>query len=317
MTKTTIVLVNGEVLAEMPSPNIDTQKQNAIRLADGLAELLAGPDKLFIMHGNKPQIGAVLYRAEIASSILYPIPLDVCGADTQGATGYMLSQAVTNTMNRSNVRRPVMSMMTQTLVQPHDPSHDAAGDRKAVGPWFDRSKADLYRQTRGWEIIEDTGRGYRRSVPAFHAIEIVEKEVIRDLVSRGVIVIAAGGGGIPVVSNLQGDLTGIEAVVDTEEVACKIAQDLKADRMLMVVENNDKFILSGLTVETQTELSPQELERMIEDARIESGAVRSKLIAAANFLRGGGREVAITTLRKLPDALSGKNGLWIRQVERV
>lgn len=309
MTETTIVLVNGEVLAGMPSPSIDMQKENAIRLAEGLASLLTGPDNLFIMHGNKPQIGSVLYRAEIASSILYPIPLDVCGADTQGATGYMLTQAIKNTINRFNGRRAVVSMMTQTLVDAHAESGHSS--QKAIGPWFDRGKAELYQQARGWDIVEDPGRGYRRSVPSFRAVEIVEKDVIRELVSRGVVVIAAGGGGIPVVPDHRGDLAGIEAVIDTEEVACKMALELQAQMLLMVVENDDKFILSGLSLESKTVLSLADLEALITGNHFESTTVSTKLRAAVDFLKAGGKRVAITTLRKLKDTLSGSNGFWI------
>ncbi|NLH00008.1 MAG: hypothetical protein GX491_21835 [Chloroflexi bacterium] len=309
MTETTIVLVNGEVLAGMPSPSIDMQKENAIRLAEGLASLLTGPGNLFIMHGNKPQIGSVLYRAEIASSILYPIPLDVCGADTQGATGYMLTQAIKNTISRFNGKRAVVSIMTQTLVDANPESGHSL--QKAIGPWFDRGKAELYQQTRGWNIVEDPGRGYRRSVPSFRAVEIVEKDVIRELVNRGVVVIAAGGGGIPVVPDNRGELIGIEAVIDTEEVACKMAAELQAQMLLMVVENDHKFILSGLSLESKTVLSLADLEAVITGNHFESTTVSSKLRAADDFLKAGGKRVAITTLRKLKDTLSGSNGLWI------
>lgn len=309
MAETTIILVNGEVLAGMPSPNIDIQKENAIRLAEGLAALLNGPDNLFIMHGNKPQIGAVLYRAEIASSILYPIPLDVCGADTQGATGYMLTQAIKNTFTRSDVKRPVVSITTQTLVDTNITNEHSR--EKAIGPWFDRGKAELYQQTRGWNIIEDPGCGYRRSVPSFRAVEVVEKDVICELVSRGVVVVAAGGGGIPVAPNNQGDLSGIEAVVDTEEVACKMALELKAKMLLMVVENDNKFVRSGLSLESKTVLSLADLEKIITGNDFDSYTVSTKLKAAVDFLKGGGKRVVITTLRKLQDTLSGKNGFWI------
>lgn len=312
MTKTTVVLVNGEVLIDMPSPSIESQKQNATRLANGLTALLDSPDNLFIMHGNKPQIGAVLFRSEIASPILYPIPLDVCGADTQGATGYMLSQVITNTLKRLHVSRSVVSMVTQTLVDfSRDPNKNA--ERKAIGPWYDRSKADLYRQTRGWEIIEDQGHGYRRSVPLYHSVEVIEKNVILDLVNRGVVVIAAGGGGIPVVSDRQGNLVGIEAVVDTEEVACSLARELAAETLLMVVENNNKFVISGLSVENKRVLTDQELEDIYTNTQIESSTVKSKIQAAIKFLRGGGREVIITTLLKLPDALKGEIGLFVKR----
>jgi len=309
MIETTIVLVDGEVLAGMPSPSIEMQKENAARLTEGLAPLLVGSKNLFIMHGNKPQIGAVLYRSEIASSILYPIPLDVCGADTQGATGYMLVQAIKNTYNQYDIRRPVISMMTQTLVEADAPKEQAV--KKAIGPWFDRMKAELYHQTRGWDIVEDPGRGYRRSVPSYRAVDVIEKEVIRDLVNQGVVVVAGGGGGIPVVVNNLGNLSGIEAVVDTEEVACKMALELNAHTLLMIVENESKFIVNGLTLESRKQIPLVDLQRITKSNSFESRSVSTKLKAAEEFLNGGGKRVAITTLRKLAETLSEQNGFWI------
>lgn len=193
MGDTVVVLVNGEVLANGQGSRIADQRSNAKELAEGLLPLFQSNLKVAIMHGNKPQVGFVLFRSELASHVLHTIPLDVCGADTQGATGYMLSQAVMNVLSNHAIQRRVMCVLTQTLVDTSQPSEGVSVS--AIGPWFDRDKAEQYRQTRGWTMIEDPGRGYRRAVPAYPAKEILEIEGVQQLVDDNNIVIAGGGGG--------------------------------------------------------------------------------------------------------------------------
>ena len=307
MSETIVVLVNGEVLADGGGPGIPYQRENANQLASGLMSLLMSDLKVVILHGNKPQVGFVLLRSEIASHILHTIPLDVCGADTQGATGYMLSQSIMNLMREKGVKRNVISMITQTLVK------DTPNERemKTIGPWYDRGKAETYRQARGWTMLEETGRGYRRAVPALPPVEILEIEGIRQLVETGSVVIAAGGGGIPVIRNSRGNLEGIEAVVQTEDVAFILSQQLNAKILLMVIEADDKFTLSRLSTENLNHLSIEELDNFIDQELISSNSVRAKLMAASRFLHAGGEQVIVTTLRKLSQTLDKQNGLRI------
>lgn len=309
MSGTVVVLVNGEVLANGQGAKIPDQRLNAKSLAENLAPIFASNLKIAILHGNKPQVGFVLFRSELSSHVLHSVPLDVCGADTQGATGYMLSQAIMNVLNRDGVKRHVINIMTQTLVDGNIPLDSVPV--KAIGPWFDRDKAELYRQTRGWNMIEEPGRGYRRAVPSFPAQEILEIEIIRQLAESGEIVIACGGGGTPVIRNQQGYLEGIESVVDTDHVAFLVAQQLKANILLMVIENDTKFILSGLSTETTNHLDIFELDQILDRESIQSTSVLSKLKAASQFLHSGGEQVIITTLRKLPETLAGQNGLRV------
>lgn len=310
MSDTIVVLINGEVLANGSGSKISDQRQNAKTLAEGLRPILVSDMKVAVMHGNKPQVGFVLFRSELASHILHTIPLDVCGADTQGATGYMLSQAFMNVLNRQKSSRHVISMITQALVD--SSQMDAGTQMRAIGPWFDREKAELYRQTRGWMIAEEPGRGYRRAVPTLPPVEILEFEGIRSLVDLGNIVIAGGGGGIPVARNAHGDLEGLEVVVETEQLACRMALGLNAKTLLMVVERDDKFLLSGLSAEGSVHWSLKQLDDFIETRMpyINSRSVQGKLKAASDFLHKGGKQVVVTTLRKLPDAIANQNGLW-------
>ncbi len=262
MSETVVVLVNGEVLANGQGSRIADQRENAANLSENLLPLFASDLKIAILHGNKPQVGFVLFRSELASHALHTIPLDVCGADTQGATGYILSQAFLNTLKRYGIQRRVTSVITQTVVEADLPDQDIP--LQTIGPWFDREKAERYREARHWTMLEEPGRGYRRAVPLFSAKEILEMESIKNLVALGDIVIAGGGGGIPVIKNSQGYYEGVEAVISTEQVAHIFAAQLKARVMLMIIENDEKFILSGLSTESSNQLGIEELRATLE-----------------------------------------------------
>lgn len=309
MKKAIVILVNGEVLSDKVSSTIDNQRDKAYELAEGLLPIFERDLRVAILHGNKPQVGFVLYRSELASHILHSIPLDVCGADTQGATGYMLVQALQNVLIKNHLQRPVMSVVTQTIVDAEDPLFNQP--TKAIGPYFDRDKAEQHRQNRGWHMLLDPGRGYRRAVSAPVPLEIVEMEGIKQLVESGTVVIAAGGGGIPVVRNPDGSLHGVEAVVDTDRVSCLMANALQAPTLLMVIDRDDKFAMMGLSTEQPTHLSLADLDTLLATAEFDSQTVEGKLQATAKFLHGGGEQVIITTLRRLPATLSGKAGLHI------
>lgn len=308
MKGTVVVLVSGEALADGHGSTIAAQFANARELAEGLAPLLSAEVNLAVLHGNKPQVGFVLFRSEVASHVLHTVPLDVCGADTQGATGYMIAQSLRNALSALRKQRSVVCVLTQTLVEA---TNLEQAPLKAIGPWFDRDKAEHYRQMRKWKIIEEPGRGYRRGVPSLTPRAILEMDVIKNLVDEGKIVIAAGGGGIPVTYNAQGLLEGIEGVIDTEPVACMVAQHLSANILVIVVDREEKFILSGLMKDKTHLLSLTELDDLLSKETIRSATVQGILRAAAEFLHQGGEQVMISTLSKLRENLLNGTGLRI------
>lgn len=309
MKKAIVILVNGEVLSDKFSSTIDSQRDKAYELAKCLLPIFKGNLQVTILHGNKPQVGFVLYRSELASHLLHSVPLDVCGADTQGATGYMLIQALHNVLVENHLQRPVISIVTQTVVDAEDPLFHQS--TKAIGPYFDRDKAEQHRQNRGWHMLLEPGRGYQRAVSAPKPLEIVEMEAIKQLAASGAVVIAAGGGGIPVVRTAAGCFQGVEAVVDTDRVSCLMAGQLQAPVLLMIVDRDEKFAMMGLSIEQKTDLLLPQLESLLSGETFTSQMVRGKLEAAADFLHGGGEQVIITTLRRLPAMLKGKAGLHI------
>jgi carbamate kinase len=308
MSGTVVTLISGEALVNGQGPTIFDQKSNAQEFADGLSPLLVPEIKLAVLHGNKPQVGFVLFRSEVASHALHPVPLDVCGADTQGATGYMISQALWNTLGRQKINRRVVCLLTQTRIE--GGNLDRA-PLKAIGPWFDRDKAEQYRETRKWQIVEEPGRGYRRAVPSLPPLEIFEMAEIKSLVNAGNIVIAAGGGGIPVTVDPQGVLKGIEAVIDTEQVASMVARELDAKVLLRIVDREDKFYRTGLVMDESNVVPLDRLDAILQQNAIESASVRSTLESASEFLHHGGEQVMITSLSKLSGNLSNKRGLRI------
>ena len=309
MSETIVILVDGEVLADSRESTIEEQKGCAGIFAEGLLPILSSDLKIAILHGNKPQVGYVLFRSELAGHILHPIPLDVCGADTQGATGYMLSQAILNELRKNNNRRHVMSVITQTVVN-SDSEYFNKFD-KPIGPWLDYDRSEHRRQAYGWQIVEEPGYGFRRVVSSPPPIEILEIEGIKQLIDSGMIVITAGGGGIPVVVNEQGVFEGVEAVVDTDQVASMLAHQLRAKVMLMVVQHATGFLSSGIGTQNYHSISHSVLEEILASNKIHSGFVHRKLSSAVQFLQSGGEQVIITTLRKLSSTLNKGSGLWI------
>ncbi len=315
MKEAIVILVNGEVLAGTKESNILDQKSSATLLAEGLLPIFTSDLNIAVMHGNKPQVGYVLFRSEVASHVLHRIPLDVCGADTQGATGYMLSQAITNILRGENNDRQVMSITSQTIID--SKSNHFLERNKQIGPWLDRERAEQRRQVYGWSIKEEPGYGYRRVVASPPPIEIVEIEGIKQLIQSGMIVIAAGGGGVPVMVDEKGLLVGVEAVVDTDMVACMLAHQINAKILLMIVEDELQFVPAGIDINDYLSISSEELGIKLSNNDIGSNMVIRKLKSAHNHLQQEGSQVIITTLEKLKQTLNKESGLWIGKKNAV
>ncbi len=218
-----------------------------------------------------------------------------------------------NVVAKNGLDRKVVCILTQTRVDDTQPEDELPVS--AIGPWYDRNRAEQFRQTRGWRMIEEVGRGYRRGVPAYLPVQILEIDIIRTMVAGGNIVIAGGGGGVPVVRAENGELHGIEAVIETEQLACLMAKELAAKTMLSVIENDQKFTRAGYGTEVKTHLSSKNLAEILVQDSLPSKSVGRILRAAHDFLAGGGEKVIITTLRNLPQTLEMKSGLWIMDTQ--
>ena len=308
--KQILIAVGGNSLIRAGEKGtVAEQWVNARRTAAAIARLICAGHHIVVTHGNGPQVGAQLLRSERASDQVPGQTLDVCGAASQGEIGYLLAQSLCDELAGADLRVPVVSMVTQTVVRADDPA--MTHPTKPIGPFYSRARAEELQQQLHWEIVEDAARGYRRVVPSPEPIEIVELDVIRELMGRGVLVIACGGGGIPVVR--QGcELRGIEAVIDKDRASALLASTLGAD--VFAISTDVDFVYLDYKKPTQRQLArvtASELEAHYKAGEFPAGNMGPKVESALRFLRAGGKEVVITSYQHLSEAIEGKMGTHV------
>jgi carbamate kinase len=277
-----------------------------------IAELIRDGLQIVLSHGNGPIVGNILIRNEAAREQVPPMPLDVCGADSQGGIGYMMQQSLQNELRRLKAERPVATVVTQIVVDERDPAFRRP--TKPIGPFYDHDRARLLAKEKGWTVVEDAGRGYRRVVASPRPLEVIEIGAIRALVESGVVVIAGGGGGIPVSRQWDGSLHGVEAVIDKDLASELLARLLDCDTMVFITGvprlaihfgKPEQRFLDAITVE--------ELESRRREGHFPEGSMGPKVAAAIEFLRGGGRDVIITSPELTREALEGRAGTHVRR----
>jgi len=289
---------------------IAEQLRHILESVQHLPLLLEKGYGLVITHGNGPVVGQLLLQNEAARETVPPMPLDVCDADSEGSIGYLTQQALTNVLRSHGSRRPVVSLITQVVIDPADPAF--AKPTKPVGPFYDAEAAERLRRQKGWTVAEDAGRGFRRMVPSPGPLQVVEEDAIRILLEHGVVVIAAGGGGIPVMLTARGEVKGVEAVIDKDRVSALLAGRLGA-RLLVILTAVD-YVYRRFGRPDQEPLAQMNVElarRLLRKGEFAPGSMGPKIEAAIDFLEGGGEEVLITLPELLSDALAGKTGTRI------
>jgi carbamate kinase len=266
--------------------------------------------RVVITHGNGPQVGFILMRSEIAKNVLHQVPLESCVADTQGAIGYQVEQTLMNEMRRQSIRKEIASVVTQVIVDANDPAFQ--NPTKPIGPFFTQEDAEKHKKEDGWAVKEDAGRGWRRVVPSPKPLEIVEERVIKMLLENDVVVIAVGGGGIPVVRLPNGNLQGCAAVIDKDLASCLLAKNLKAD-VFIISTGVDKVALNfgRPTQRFLDQMTVAEAEKYFAEGQFPAGSMGPKIAAAIDYLRHGGRRVIITQPHLLEEAIQGRNGTHI------
>jgi len=277
-----------------------------------IAELIRDGVQVVLSHGNGPIVGNILIRNEAAREQIPPMPLDVCGADSQGGIGYMMQQALCNELHRLGVDRPVTTLVTQIVVDERDPAFRRP--TKPIGPFYDQARAHVLAKEKGWTVVEDAGRGYRRVVASPRPLEVVEIEAIRGLVDDGLTVIAAGGGGIPVARQWDGTLHGVEAVIDKDHASSLLARLLGCETLVIIT--GVERVSVNFKKPDQRDLDVvgvDELEGYQRAGHFPDGNMGPKIQAAIEFLRGGGRDVIITAPEKTREALAGDTGTRIRR----
>lgn len=266
--------------------------------------------RVVVTHGNGPQVGFILLRSDLAREVLHQVPLANCVADTQGAIGYQISQTLQNELHLNGIEKDVVTVVTQVVVDANDPGFEHPD--KPIGPFMTRETAQERAREDGWFVGEDAGRGWRRLVPAPAPVEIVELNSIRALLDRGTLVIAVGGGGIPVVRQADGTLAGRDAVVDKDAASCILACELGAS-VLIKSTSVDKVALNFGTAQQVDidQMTAEECRRYLQEGHFATGSMQPKIEAALAFLEQGGERVIITQPHHLEEALHGIYGTHI------
>jgi carbamate kinase len=278
-----------------------------------ISDLIEEGLDIVITHGNGPQVGFIYRRGELARHELPLIPLDICGADTQGAIGYMIQKALLNEFHKRNIAKKVTVVVTQTMVDRDDLSFTFP--IKPIGSFMSEEEALTHMKESGWKIIEDAGRGFRRVVPSPIPREIIELDVIKLLVGSGYIVIAAGGGGIPVIRNEQGDLEGVEAVIDKDLGSSLLARNLGADTFIISTGVDSVYLNFGKENQNSIRCATlSEIKKYMEEGHFNPGSMKPKIEAIVEFLEGGGKKAIVTSPENLLRAVEGKAGTTIMDV---
>jgi carbamate kinase len=287
------------------------QMNNAQKAASLMIHVAKKGYDLIIVHGNGPQVGNLLIQMEEAVTKIPPFSLEVCDAMTEGSMGFMLEKAIINQLRKNSLDKEVATLVTQVVVDREDPAFE--NPSKPIGPFYSKYRAQQLRKQKKWTMIEDAGRGYRKVVPSPKPIDVVPKRIIRDLVHSGKIVIASGGGGIPVIINGRGLFEGVEAVIDKDYAASLIAQEVKAN-LFIILTNVERVCLNfgKPDEEALSVMTVNQADEYLSQGQFPPGSMGPKIKAAIDFIKGGGKETLITTANHLKAALINRSGTKIR-----
>jgi len=305
-----IALGGNALLKRGQKGSFDEQYQNVKTTVSKIADLIVGGYKIVLTHGNGPQVGATLLRHEAARNIAPPFPLDACGAETQGFIGYMIQQALRNELKSRGIDKYVVTVISRVIVDKHDLAFQ--NPTKPIGPFYSKDEADRLLQGRPDLVVkEDAGRGYRRVVPSPDPKIIAERFAIRALVDSGFIVVACGGGGIPIIE--EGTQTmGVEAVIDKDLASQRLATLIGANVLVILTDVPGAYVNYGTPKQEMiTEITSGRLKNYLRDGQFKEGSMAPKVEAAMRFVESGGERAIIAELGSLIGALNGKNGTHV------
>lgn len=286
------------------------QRENIEHTAGAIADLIEAGHKVIVTHGNGPQVGNILIQNEAGQELVPAMPLDVCGAESQGLIGYMTQLALRNELGRRGLPASVATVVTQVVVDPNDRAF--TNPTKPVGPFYPPDKAEAFQKERGWVMREVRPEKWRRVVPSPDPLRIVEKDEIRALVAAGTVVVASGGGGIPVTEDPDGSLRGVEAVIDKDLAGQRLAADVGAD-VFAILTDVDRVALAYGTPEQRflDRMTLAEAKRYLEAGHFPPGSMGPKVLAVVRFLEAGGKRAVIAAMRDSASALAGKAGTTV------
>ena len=311
MEKLVVIAVGGNsLIKDSEHMTVFDQYRACGETSDHIASIVAEGYRVVITHGNGPQVGFILLRSELAKEVLHQVPLDSCGADTQGAIGYQISQTLNNELLRRGIEKKVAAIVTQTVVDANDPGFK--NPSKPIGPFYSEATAREHQDHEGWAMLEDAGRGWRRVVASPRPLEIIEESAIRALLENDIIVVAVGGGGIPVVRQADGSLAGVGAVIDKDWASCLLAKNLGAEKFLLSTAVDKVALNFGQPDQREIDrMTVAEARGYLEEGHFPAGSMKPKIEAAIEFLESGGKEVIITQPHLLEAAIHGRAGTHI------
>ena len=309
--KVAVVAVGGNsLIKDKEHKTISDQYEAASESMRHIAGMIESGWDVVITHGNGPQVGFILRRSELSKHELHEVPLDYCGADSQGAIGYMFQQSLYNEFSQRGINKQAATIVTQVEVDRNDPAFELPS--KPIGSFMEEAQANQRAEDEGWVVVEDAGRGWRRVVPSPLPIRIVQQDAISSLIEDGFIVIAVGGGGIPVVVDEAGNLTGVEAVIDKDFASALLASQIGAD-MFLVSTAVPQIAINYNQPDQQwiDKMTLAEAKAYMEQGHFAKGSMEPKVQAIVNYLEAGGKEALVTDPENIERALAGETGTRI------
>ncbi|MBS1270987.1 MAG: Carbamate kinase 1 [Candidatus Marinimicrobia bacterium] len=310
--KTAVIALGGNAISpKSESDTIANQFRHTRESLAAVEHLIEQGYNLAITHGNGPQVGNALLRVELARGKAPILPLGICVADTEGGMGYMIEQSLQNRLRKQNTSRDVVTFVTQVIVDKDDPS--IQDPTKFIGQFYDEAEAKQLAKENGWTVKYDAARdSWRRVVASPHPRKIINWQPIKQLVDHGTIVIAAGGGGVPVYPDENGDYEGVDAVIDKDRAADILGQNIEASELFIVTDVPEVYIdYKKPTQEKLDKITIEELEKFHAEGQFPPGSMGPKVEAAISFIRHGGEKVVITSIEHLKDSLTGERGTHI------
>jgi carbamate kinase len=308
-----VVAIGGNsLIRDKAHQSVEDQYLAAKETCEHIADMIAQGWDVAIGHGNGPQVGFILRRSEIAAKVagMHEVPLDACGADSQGAIGYSLQQNLSNAFDERGIDKTAATVITQVRVSADDPAFESPS--KPIGTFMEKGEAQRRAEEEGWSVVEDAGRGWRRVVASPFPEEIVELPAVKDLIKAGIVTITVGGGGIPVVRNADGDLQGVPAVIDKDYASALLAQSIDADLFLISTAVEHVYLNFGEPDQRAIDkMTVAEAKEYIEEGHFAAGSMLPKIKAIVWFLEEGGREALITNPENIARALRGETGTRI------
>jgi carbamate kinase len=311
--KIALIAFGGNAILPSKQRGLQSEQMNNARKAASLMIYIVkkGYD-LIIVHGNGPQVGNLLIQMEESITKIPPFSLEVCDAMTEGSMGFMLEKALINELRKNSIDKEVVTLITQVVVDREDQAF--SNPSKPIGPFYSQYRASMLKRQKNWKMIEDAGRGYRKVVPSPRPIDVVPKRIVRELVQTGKIVIAAGGGGIPVIINGNGLFQGVEAVIDKDYTASMIAREAKAE-LFIILTNVPRVSLNYDKPEEESipVMTVEEAKVHLAQGQFPPGSMGPKIEAAIEYIQNGGERVIITSANHLKASLLNRSGTQIIQ----